>query len=87
MPAAVHGTKVVFQSVPRLAAEQEVTVRELLAECLDAHADTLRLARLVLDSPEWEAHRAYLSDLERVGRATLARLPDDARGAGIAGGG
>lgn len=74
MRVGLQKSMMVFQPAPHVATEQKVNVPELLAECLDAHADTLRLARGLPDSPEWEAHSTYLKDLERVGRAALARL-------------
>jgi hypothetical protein len=74
MRAGLQKSMVVFQPPPHVAIEQKVNVAELLAECLDAHADTVRLAGGLLDSPDWEAHSTYLKDLERVGRSALARL-------------
>jgi hypothetical protein len=46
---------------------------ELLYELLDAHADTLHLAEPLLGDPRWDAHSAYLRDLQRIGREELAR--------------
>jgi hypothetical protein len=74
MRAGLQKSMVVFQPAPHVPTGQKVNVPELLAECLDAHADTLRLAQGLLDSPEWQAHSTYLKDLERVGRTALARL-------------
>lgn len=42
-------------------------------ELLDAHADTSRLAADHADDLEWQQHLSYLRDLQRVGRAVLAR--------------
>jgi hypothetical protein len=47
-------------------------VTELLYELLDAHVDTMRLARDLDADPSWAAHLDYLSDLQRVGREALA---------------
>jgi hypothetical protein len=55
---------------PAPAADPSLT--ELVYELLDAHVDTLRLARPFDDDPEWAAHGAYLRDLERIGREALA---------------
>jgi hypothetical protein len=43
-----------------------------LYELLDAHLDTMRLARDLDDDPAWAAHMDYLCDLQRVGREALA---------------
>ena len=43
-------------------------------ELLDAHADTDGLATGATTEAEWENHLAYLRDLQRVGRETLARV-------------
>jgi len=45
----------------------------LTYELLDAHADTAHLARDDAGDAEWQRHLAYLRDLQRVGRETLAR--------------
>ena len=45
----------------------------LTYELLDAHADTARLAVEEATDAEWRRHLAYLTDLQRVGRETLAR--------------
>jgi hypothetical protein len=46
---------------------------ELVYELLDAHDDTARLAAELVDDECWQAHLAYLRDLQRVGRAMLAQ--------------
>jgi hypothetical protein len=46
---------------------------ELVYELLDAHDDTAQLAAELADDARWRAHLAYLRDLQRVGRAMLAR--------------
>ena len=46
---------------------------ELVYELLDAHDDTARLAAELADDACWQAHLAYLRDLQRVGRAMLAQ--------------
>jgi hypothetical protein len=46
----------------------------LVYELLDAHEDTMRLARPLSDDECWAAHLDYLRDLQRVGREGLARL-------------
>ena len=48
-------------------------VAELLYELLDAHVDTMRMARDLDGDPAWAAHLDYLRDLQRVGREALAR--------------
>jgi len=45
---------------------------QLVYELLDAHDDTARLAAELADDARWQAHLAYLRDLQRVGRAMLA---------------
>ena len=45
----------------------------LTYELLDAHADTGRLVGDEMSDAEWKSHLAYLRDLQRVGRETLAR--------------
>jgi hypothetical protein len=47
-------------------------VTELLYELLDAHVDTMRMARDLDADPAWAAHLDYLRDLQRVGREALA---------------
>jgi hypothetical protein len=50
--------------------------REIVAltyELLDAHADTTQLTVEDATDAEWVRHLAYLRDLQRVGRETLAR--------------
>jgi hypothetical protein len=49
------------------------SVTELVYELLDAHVDTLRMARDLDLDPEWAAHLDYLRALQRVGREALAR--------------
>jgi hypothetical protein len=44
----------------------------LVYELLDAHYDTARLAEDVADDERWQAHLAYLRDLQRVAREVLA---------------
>jgi hypothetical protein len=46
----------------------------LLYELLDAHLDTITLARPLDESQQWAAHLDYLRDLQRVGREALARI-------------
>jgi hypothetical protein len=48
-------------------------VAELVYELLDAHLDTMRMARDMDGDPVWAAHLDYLRDLQRVGREALAR--------------
>ena len=54
-------------------------VTELIYELLDAHVDTMRMARDLDDDPSWAAHLDYLRDLQRVGREALARASDSGR--------
>ena len=51
-------------------------VTELVYELLDAHADTLRMARDLDGDPAWAAHLDYLRRLQRVGREALAHGPN-----------
>jgi hypothetical protein len=46
----------------------------LTYELLDAHADTAQLAADDATGSEWRKHLAYLRDLQRVGRESLARV-------------
>jgi hypothetical protein len=56
------------------AVTTEYLVR-LVYELLDAHGDTIDLARPVVGAdPDWAAHLNYLQGLQRVGRETLARV-------------
>jgi hypothetical protein len=48
---------------------------DLVYELLDAHCDTVCLAREADDAVAWAAHLEYLRDLQRIGRETLARVP------------
>ena len=56
------------------AQENVAALTALTYELLDAHADTARLAGdgPVATEAEWENHLAYLRDLQRVARETLA---------------
>lgn len=55
-------------------AEERVTALVALSyELLDAHVDTARLALDEAPDSEWKTHLAYLRDLQRVARGTLAR--------------
>ena len=47
-------------------------VTELVYELLDAHVDTMRMARDLDCDPAWAAHLDYLRDLQRVAREALA---------------
>ena len=49
-------------------------VSPLIYELLDAHYDTAQLAAGLEGEPGWRAHLQYLSDLQRVGRETLAQM-------------
>ena len=51
----------------------------LIYELLDAHDDTARLAEHLGSDQCWGAHLAYLRDLQRAARATLAQLTAVAR--------
>jgi hypothetical protein len=44
----------------------------LIYELLDAHYDTIVLAAGLEAYPVWDAHLAYLRDLQRLGREALA---------------
>ncbi len=52
-------------------------ITELVYELLDAHADTIGLARGLDADPDWGAHLDYLRDLQRIGREALARVPGE----------
>ena len=56
------------------AASDELV--ELLYELLDAHADTMALAKALVVDEDWAAHLDYLRGLQRVGREALARMPE-----------
>ncbi|MGH2885082.1 MAG: hypothetical protein ACRDPA_20660 [Solirubrobacteraceae bacterium] len=47
-------------------------VTQLVYELLDAHLDTMRMARELDADPAWAAHLDYLRDLQRVAREALA---------------
>ena len=51
-------------------------VTELVYELLDAHADTLLMARELDGDPAWAAHLDYLRGLQRIGREALAHGPN-----------
>ena len=61
-----------------LNTEGAVTSELLVAlvyELLDAHGDTISLARPAAESDAaWAAHLDYLQGLQRVGREALARV-------------
>jgi hypothetical protein len=50
----------------------QLALARLSCELLDAHVDTMLLARDLDRDPSWSAHLAYLRDLRRVGQETLA---------------
>jgi hypothetical protein len=50
----------------------EELLSQLVYELLDAHVDTQQLAAELDPGPGWDAHLAYLSSLQRVGREILA---------------
>lgn len=52
---------------------------QLVYELLDAHDDTARLAAGLAEDAYWQAHLAYLRDLQRVGRAMLAQATERER--------
>jgi hypothetical protein len=54
----------------------------LVYELLDAHYDTARLVEDAAEDERWDAHLAYLRDLQRVARELLATATaeDGARG-------
>jgi hypothetical protein len=58
----------------RDTATADSRLAELVYELLDAHGDTMRLARDLGETPAWSAHLDYLRDLQRVGRELLAHL-------------
>jgi hypothetical protein len=56
----------------RSAVESSAKLAELVYELLDAHDDTVRLAREFSCDAQWAAHLDYLQQLQRVGREVLA---------------
>jgi hypothetical protein len=64
-------TRSACTQLPHRAKPEELG--ELVYELLDAHDDTARLAAELTDDACWQAHLAYLRDLQRVGRAMLAQ--------------
>jgi hypothetical protein len=60
---------------PADSGEEKVAALVALAyELLDAHADTAGFDADGADAADWDNHLAYLRDLQRVGRETLARV-------------
>ena len=59
-----------LRSKPATELSEEVEL--LVYELLDAHDDTVRLAADLALGERWQAHLAYLCDLQRVGREALA---------------
>jgi hypothetical protein len=55
------------------AQEKVAALIALTYELLDAHADTAQLAVDEAGDADWRDHLAYLRDLQRVGRVTLAQ--------------
>ena len=55
------------------ASEKPAGLIALTYELLDAHADTALLVGDHASDADWQNHLAYLRDLQRVGRETLAR--------------
>jgi hypothetical protein len=51
-----------------------IEVRQLLSELIDAHVDTVELATRFSTDAAWSAHIAYIRDLQRLGKETLACL-------------
>jgi hypothetical protein len=62
------------QTTDRAEAERSPEdLADLVYELLDAHHDTSRLAAQLTGDGQWQAHLAYLRDLQRTGRAMLAQ--------------
>ena len=55
------------------AARSPEDLADLVYELMDAHHDTSRLAAELTGDGHWQAHLAYLRDLQRTGRAMLAQ--------------
>lgn len=53
-------------------AELSDHLARLVYELLDAHYDTARLVEDAAEDERWDAHLAYLRDLQRVARELLA---------------
>jgi len=64
-----------MQSTRSALAQRELTA--LVYELLDAHHDTAALADVPREDLRWDAHLAYLRDLQRVGRELLAHAHGD----------
>jgi hypothetical protein len=62
---------------------QGLDLTDLCSELLDAHVDTLLLARDFADDPLWEGHLEYLRDLQRLGREALAMVEVPTRRAAL----
>ena len=63
------------------SAEARIAALVALAyELLDAHADTAQLQIGEAGDAEWDNHLAYLTDLQRVGRETMARVASSPSG-------
>jgi hypothetical protein len=62
-----------FSRAAEPAHERVDALIALAYELLDAHADTARLVDEEAGAEDWRGHLAYLRDLQRVGRETLAR--------------
>jgi hypothetical protein len=54
------------------AADLSEHLARLVYELLDAHYDTVRLVEDAAEDERWDAHLAYLRDLQRVAREVLA---------------
>jgi hypothetical protein len=67
-------------SAPESSGEQITALVALVYELLDAHADTARLDADAASDADWANHLAYLRDLQRVGRETLAGVAPGASG-------
>ena len=69
---------------PKPPKSDSKAVITLAYELLDAHADTLQLQDQAATATEWEVHRAYVRDLQRVGRGVIARAVVDEFGPWVA---
>jgi hypothetical protein len=56
------------------AVGSAIELRQLLAELIDAHVDTVELATRSATDVAWSAHIAYIRDLQRLAQETLARM-------------
>lgn len=67
-------------SHPKRSSVSRTELGHLLSELLDAHSDTVELARDLAPDERWQVHLGYLRDLEQVGQEMLWALLCGERG-------